>query len=586
MARCRRGRGKIRRRRCRAARRQRRGVAILAPPEGVKAGWDAGDALAEGWDRARAAAFLATAATTAPAKAARRSAPGDRAGGEGEAAAEGGDGDGRRRRPRQADTLLDLVDGAELWHSPDQTAYATVPVNGHFENWGVRSKGFQLWLAHQFFRSTGRAASNQATQDALGTIESRARCDGAEHTPYLRIGEHGEDCYVDLADAAWRAVRITAAGWKVVERPIVKFIRAPAMLPLPEPEAGGVIEELREFANVATEGDFKLIVAWLVGAFHPRGPYPVLALYGAQGSGKTSLARLVRSLVDPSLAPDRAPPRDEPTLCLAAKNAWVVATDNLSSIPPWLSDAMCRLSTGGGLSSRILYTDDEELSRFFKRPQMFTAIPEAAVRADLSDRAIAITTPTIAEADRRAEAEFNAAFEPVRPRIFGALLDAVRSALQHRGEVPAVLTRMADWVIWISAARHGLGWHETGFIDAYLGNRKDAVDAVLDADGLSQAIIAFIEAQPLTAKPPLDERLMHRWAGTSTELLDALPADEKTRKSKSWPAANQVRNRLRRLQAALRAKSIELDLDSRATGRGRERLIVIAQPADTGDPAD
>jgi len=343
----------------------------------------------------------------------------------------------------------------ELWHSPDRDPYATVPVNGHFENWPVRSKGFRLWLAEQYFRHTARGASSQATEDAMRTIEAMAITNGAEHTPCLRIGAHGDDIYLDLCDAPWRAVRISGIeGWSVVDRAPCKFLRTPAMAPLPEPEAGGSIDELRSFMQLAKDDGhddraddaFTLAVAWLVGAFNPAGPYPVLAIYGGSGSGKTSLARHLRSTIDPSLAPDRAPPRDEGGLCLAAKNSWVLALDNLSSIPGWLSDAMCRISTGGGISNRVLYTNDEEVIYFLKRPQVFTAIPEAAQRGDL-----------VSEADK------------ARPLLLGALLDGVASALRHRAEIPPVqLPRMADFATWVWRACPGLGWEPKTFLDAYV----------------------------------------------------------------------------------------------------------------------
>jgi putative DNA primase/helicase len=105
------------------------------------------------------------------------------------------------------------------------------------------------------------------------------------------------------------------------------------MRALPMPEASGLIEqELGDLINVRDAADFLLIVAWLVGCFNPRGPYPILVINGEQGTGKTSLVRLLRSLVDPAKAPVRAPPRDEQTLVNEAHNAWVLAFDNLSDI--------------------------------------------------------------------------------------------------------------------------------------------------------------------------------------------------------------------------------------------------------------
>jgi putative DNA primase/helicase len=478
--------------------------------------------------------------------------------------------DGPRRR--QADQLLDLVAEIEFWHSPDRDPYATVPVNGHFENWPVRAKGFRLWIAEQFFRRTARGASSQATEDALRTIEAIAITNGAEHTPCLRIGMTGDDVYLDLTDARWRAVRITGTGWEVIDRAPCKFLRTPAMAALSEPEVGGSIAELRSFVTLDDDA-FMLAVAWLVQTFNPSGPYPVLGVYGAQGSGKTSFARLLRSMIDPSLAPDCAPPRDETGLCLAAKNSWVLALDNLSSIPPWFSDAMCRISTGGGIRGRVLYTNDEEVIYFLKRAQVFTAIPEAAVRADLVDRSISITLPQLPKFNRRTEAEFEAEADKTRPLVLGALLGAAATALRHRDEIPPTqLPGMADFAVWIWHACPGLGWDPKAFIKAYENIQTAGADVVFESDGLGVAIEDLLALQPAVDG-------LRSWTGISTKLLEALPVDEKGRKAKWWPASNQVRNRLRRLQQALGARNIVLDLETRSSSSSRERLITITLQA-------
>ena len=133
------------------------------------------------------------------------------------------------------------------------------------------------------------------------------------------------------------------------------------MLPLPMPERGGSIEALRPFLTLSNENDFVLVVAWLLAALRPTGPYPLLAISGEQGSAKTVLSKLLRSLVDPNVAPVRAFPREERELMIAANNGHLLAFDNLSGLPGWLSDAFCRLASGGSFALRRLYTDDEEV---------------------------------------------------------------------------------------------------------------------------------------------------------------------------------------------------------------------------------
>ena len=511
-------------------------VKVLVPPADAKPGWDAADALAEGWDAARAAAFIAEA---------------EQAGG---------------RKPRQSAGLLALVEDAELWHGPDREAYATVPIAGHFENWPVRSRSFRLWLSRRFFEETAGAPGGQAMEDTLRVIEARAIFNGPEFTPFMRIGELEGAVYLDLADENWRAVRITEQGWEVIDRAPVKFTRSNAMQALPVPEPGGMIEELHDLVNVKTEGDLKLVIAFLIGCFHPRGPYPILALNGEQGSAKSTLTKLIRCLVDPNTAPIRSAPRDEETLVIAAKNSWIVALDNLSDVSAWLADALCRLSTGGGFSRRELYTDYAETVVQVIRPTILNGIPDVASRADLADRTIHLTLPAIDEDGRRSEAEYWADVETRRPTILGALLDGVAGALRRRGEVPAQFTRMADFAAWINAAEPALGWHAGDFLEAFLANRRAAVDTTIEADPIGPALCELVAAND--------------WEGAATELLTKLAelVAPDVPKSRIWPAANKLRGRLRRLQPALRTKGIVLDLDQRKADAQRTRIIIVRRP--------
>ena len=180
------------------------------------------------------------------------------------------------------------------------------------------------------------------------------------------------------------------------------------MLPLPLPERGGSIETLQSFLNLASRNDFVLIVAWLLAALRSGGPYPLLAISGEQGSAKTVLSKLLKALIDPNAAPVRALSREERELMIAANNGYVLAFDNLSGLPNWLSDALCRLATGGSFAVRQLYTDDEEMLFEAARPILLNGIEEVVSRPDLGDRAIFLTLAPDCRDERRSEANFGA----------------------------------------------------------------------------------------------------------------------------------------------------------------------------------
>jgi hypothetical protein len=462
--------------------------------------------------------------------------------------------------------------GAELWHSLDMEPFATIPVQGHRENWRLPTRGFRQWLARKYYEATQKVPGSQALQDALSVLGGISRFDGPEHPVFTRLAWHDGVIYLDLCNQDWEVMEVTAAGWRCLTDPPVRFRRARGMLPLARPAAGGSVAALRRFINCADE-DWPLVLAWLVAGLRPTGPYPVLPLHGEQGSAKTTTARVLRDLVDPNLASLRSEPRDPRDLIIASTNGWVVALDNLSGLPPWLSDAICRLATGGGFGTRQLYTDDEETLFNARRPVILNGITELATRGDLLDRAIPLYLPAIPEDQRRAEAEFWQEFEAARPAILGALLDAVVHAL---GQVDRVhlqqRPRMADFALWATAAEPALGLEPGAFMEAYTNNRNSANELTLDVS-------------PIVA--PLRELLeLADWMGTATSLLADLNAhaSEKTQGLKTWPKSGQaLSNALRRLAPNLRAAGVLVKFTREAhTGR---RLIVLEKSRNSASPS-
>ena len=163
-----------------------------------------------------------------------------------EASGEASDG----RGPPQAVILIDIAAAAELFHDPDGTAYADIDVNGHRETWPIRSKSFKRWLARRYYEETDGAPNAEALQSAFNVIEAKAAYDAPERDVYVRVGVCGGNIYLDLANAAWQAVEIDSSGWRVIDKPPVRFRRSAGMQALPIPVGGGSIEELRPFLNV------------------------------------------------------------------------------------------------------------------------------------------------------------------------------------------------------------------------------------------------------------------------------------------------------------------------------------------------
>ena len=448
------------------------------------------------------------------------------------------------------DVLLSVASAARLFHTSDGSGFADLIIDGHRETWPLRSKRFQTWLRQQYYERTWDAPNPAALNAALNVLEAQAQFDGPQHKVAVRLAEQDGLIYLDLADEFWRCIEIGANGWRIAEDPPVRFRRTAGMQPLPLPARGGSIEPLAPFLNLASENDFVLVVAWLLGALRAGGPYPVLGIAGEQGSAKTFLSKLLRALIDPSVAPVRALPRDERELFITASNSHVLAFDNVSGLPPWLSDTLCRLASGGSFSTRRLFTDQDEILFAAARPVVLNGIEDIITRPDLADRAILLTLAPITERHRQPETTLWREFECARPHILGALLDAVTHGLHMLPDVRLQrLPRMADFALWATACESAfrpVGTLET----AYSNNRREAIGNIVDADPVTVLVREIMADRA-------------QWTGSASDLLqvginiggNAMAAWTRA----GWPKnPRALAGRLRRAQTFLRTLGIEI----------------------------
>ncbi len=479
-----------------------------------------------------------------------------------------------------------LAAGVTIWRDADANAFATVPLDPAAPDAAVmyldvRSRRFAL-KARQLFGEanpvTGArgarpgGVSDSAMKEAIPSFEAMALA-AQSLQPGVRLLAHGDAIWLDLGDDTYRAIRVMAAGWTVETRAGAPLIRPDGIRALPSPVRGaGALDTLRRLLNISDDAAgkdaFRLVVAWLVAALHPIGPYAVLAVDGEQGSGKSTTCRMLRRLVDPNIADLRAPPRTEDDLLIAALNGSVVALDNVSYIEPWLADALCRLATGGGFSKRKLYADLGEVTVAVSRPILLNGIPSLLARGDLADRSIAITLPPIPDAMRRPESKVWQAFEAAAPGILALLLDGLAMALRRLPTLELeMLPRMADFARLACAAAPAFGWTEADMLAALERNREASVATVIEADALAEAVRALANDRDT-------------WEGSPTKLLEEvnLKVSLDISRERGWPKdAARLSARLKRVAPALRRAGVEVVLP---TGGGRNGRTIVIRPAD------
>jgi hypothetical protein len=481
-----------------------------------------------------------------------------------------------REQESQADRIIRLAGAVAWFHDASGRSYGAVPIEGRVEVHPVGSIGMKRWLRHVYFEQCGRTPSADAMREALEHFDSFAIYRGREEETYVRVAARDGAIFVDLGDPRRQAVRVDASGWRLIKDPPVRFRRPESLRPLPEParDRGG-LEALRALVNL-DDDDYLLAVAWLAATMRTDGTYPVAVLIGEQGTAKTSMGRLLKGLVDPSGAPLRSEPREERDLVIAANNCHIVALDNITAVPGWLSDALARLSCGGGLSKRKNYTDDEEAIFEVKRPILLTGITDFVTRPDLLDRAVFLRLRMIPEAKRLTEKDYREKVEEARPRILGGLFDAIAGAL---GRLPAVeedtrsLPRMADFALFAEALSRAIGREPGAFLKVYQANRHDANETLLDGNLLADVVRELAR--------------QGEWKGTAAQLLERLNAIAGERaKSKYWPKdATRLSGSLRRLAVSLRTVGVDVRSTRNTRDKSRTRLLSI-EPLSRNVPQD
>jgi hypothetical protein len=463
--------------------------------------------------------------------------------------------DGDKQDSAAAELIALVMDQGELFFdSQADKAFVSVDIGNVIHTMAIGSKPFVDWLSYAYYSGTkqgnlpGKSASESAIKQAGFALAGIAKHDGEKRSVHLRVADQDGMHYLFSADDSLNIIEVSASGWRVLDDAPILFWKPGSMQPLPAPIKGGDLAQLWSFINIP-ENDRLLVLAWMLEAFRADTPKPILALCGTQGSAKSSTQDKLRQLIDNNAVNLRAAPKSIEDVFVGAKSNWLVSFENLSHITPAMQDALCTLATGGGFSSRTLYTNDEETIIEVKRPVIINAIPNVITAQDLTDRAISIELPRISY---REESEINAAWEKAKPAIFGGLLDLFVKTLALMPSVKLIdPPRMADFTRLGEAMAQALGHKPGTFVALYKVNRAESIGRALESSPIAVAIREMVDAHYALSKLV--------FTGTMKQLLEAL--DKYKQESHAWPKSPKgLGDVLRRQQPALMSLDIDIEI--------------------------
>ena len=493
----------------------------------------------------------------------------------------------------QVDAIIQVAkeNCQEIFNDEYRVAHAAVTINEHLEILPIAGTRFKHWLRKIIKQEYHVAVRDTLLDEVAFNLISDAAFDGQTRNLSLRFASAPDDnlglklrWYYDLTNDEYEFIEITPDSWKVKRNEIL-FRRIEHQQPQDYPNNSGdyppdIFDRFMKLLNV--EQSKRLILkCYIISLFIPGLPKAILMIHGEQGSAKSMLQELIKMLVDPDILKTLSFPKDTAELVQQLSHNALVYYDNLSKIPVWISDLLCRATTGSGFSKRRVYTADDDVVYALMRNIGFNGINLAASKPDLLDRGLILQTEMIPKGDRKRMRKIWNEFNTLKPQLLAYILDTLVKVLAWKRENPSVellkeLPRMADWAEWCEVISRCMGEEDNAFINAYTQNIELQTEEIIAGSDLASVIVAHTED----------------FDGTSTELLAKLNlyADSNgvDRNNRYWPkTASSLSYHLHLLQRTLRDVGIEVgEYRDTSTKNSTRKITIRITPSDAVRPSE
>lgn len=451
-----------------------------------------------------------------------------------------------------------------LFHDEQGDAYISLDILGHQEIWPCEGSSMKRLLASKSWDKNKKPLGSESIKSIVSVLEGKACFEGPKIKLHNRIAWNNDNLWYDLTNEKWQAVKINKSGWEIVDKPPIIFNHYSHHQSQVTPIGNGNVKLFLDYINVTNPEHRLLLLVFLISSFIPDFPHVMLVVFGAQGSSKSTLSKLTRLVIDPSMLDVVALPDKQNELIQILAHHHFLFFDNVSHVNEDSSDTICKAITGSGFSKRRLFKNDEDIIYKFQRCIGINGINLVTIRPDLLERSLLIELERIDSANRKHEKEIYDSFKKDLPFILGGIFDTLVKTLEIKSKIRvSSLPRMADWTLWGCAIAEALGYKKEEFLDAYERNINRQAEMLLNENIVATTLFTFME----------DKK---DWKGTATDLLQQLysstPLDYFEKQEKFWPkSAAALSRRLNELSTYLKQIGISVIINT----SGVERYIHI-----------
>ena len=252
-------------------------------------------------------------------------------------------------------------------------------------------------------------------------------------------------------------------------------------------------------------------LAHLCCFFMPHISVPLLVLNGGHGTAKSTAAKMIMDLVDPSTVDVTAMPKDEQGLTALLAGKYIVGLDNIGKLSRKESDKLCIACTGGYDPQRQYYTNADLLSVPLKCNIILNGIGTLVTRPDLAERSNVIYFNRLKK--RMTDSQVWEQFNAKKPKLLGSIFNTIRLGLPMVSTVLEGYTdlpRMAEFSTYGAAFIKAMGLDPIQFVKEYSASCSAFIGDCAEMDDFYLLVKEF---------------LVNRggyYKGTATHLLEDL----------------------------------------------------------------
>lgn len=314
---------------------------------------------------------------------------------------------------------------------------------------------------------------------------------------------------------------VDSSGCKITtHNPDNVFFLKKDLLPQVTPDFSSPSEDLPELLSAIFNVDdeqMPLLIASILSFFRQDINSPILVLKGSRGSCKSSCARIIINIINPSKVDLISFPDREDSLVASLSNSDLVAFDNVEKISESMSSKLCIAVTSGYTTKRKLFTDNTEIAICIRSNVIMTCIDNVVEKSDLAERSNIVHLERVSV--YREEKEINDKVKTLMPAILGSIFNTLAKVFEIQDTIKlSKPPRMADFAFFAIAAMKAMGIDENDFLELYCHNVAEAISVCATDDPLITCIEKILNETATGVIDMSSEQLLERIKKTADKL--------------------------------------------------------------------